>query len=101
MSKHTPGPWEIIEDDYGDEHWFGGFGGGQIQVNEWVNGGCLDNPKEWAKLQAEARLIAASPDLYAVLKELQESAQYWSEYDVPLGIVDRINQAIAKAEGNA
>ena len=51
--------------------------------------------------KADAQLIAASPDLYAVLKELQESAAYWSEYDVPLGIVDRINQAIAKAEGNA
>ena len=37
-------------------------------------------------------------EMLAVLKELQESAAYWSEYDVPLGIVDRINQAIAKAE---
>lgn len=101
MSKHTPGPWEITESDYGDEHWFGGSDFGQIEVNEWVNGGCKKYPLEWAKLQAEARLIAASPDLYAVLKELQESAAYWSEYDVPLGIVDRINQAIAKAEGNA
>lgn len=36
--------------------------------------------------------------LLAVLKELQESASYWSEYDVPLGIVDRINAAITKAE---
>lgn len=38
-------------------------------------------------------------EMLAVLKELQESAAYWSEYDVPIGIVDRINQAIAKAEG--
>ncbi len=37
-------------------------------------------------------------ELLAVLKELQESAAYWSEYDVPLGIVDRINAAIANAE---
>lgn len=36
--------------------------------------------------------------LLAVAKELQESAAYWSEYDVPLGIVDRLNAAIAKAE---
>ena len=34
--------------------------------------------------------------LLAVAKELQESAAYWSEYDVPLGIVDRLNAAIAK-----
>ena len=50
--------------------------------------------------EANARLIAAAPELLAVLKELQESAVYWSEYDVPLGIVDRINAAIAKAEGS-
>jgi len=37
-------------------------------------------------------------ELLSVLKELQESASYWSEYDVPLGIVDRINNAIKNAE---
>jgi hypothetical protein len=47
----------------------------------------------------DATLIAAAPDMLAVLKELEESACYWSEYDVPLGIVDRIKAAIAKAEG--
>ena len=29
----------------------------------------------------------------AVLTELEASAAYWSEYDVPLGIVDRIKEA--------
>ncbi len=41
---------------------------------------------------------AERDELLAVLKELQESAAYWSEYEVPIGIVDRINAAIAKAE---
>jgi hypothetical protein len=39
-------------------------------------------------------------DMLAVLLELAESASYWSEYDVPLGIVDRINAAIANATGS-
>jgi hypothetical protein len=39
-------------------------------------------------------------DMVAVLRELAESASYWSEYDVPLGIVDRINAAIANATGS-
>lgn len=43
-------------------------------------------------------LKAERDALLAVTKELQESAAYWSEYDVPLGIVDRLNAAIAKAE---
>ena len=46
-------------------------------------------------------LIASAPDLLAVVKELEESSSYWSEYDVPLGIVDRIRAAIAKATGEA
>lgn len=33
--------------------------------------------------------------LLAVCDELAESAAYWSEYDVPLGIVDRLHNAIA------
>lgn len=49
--------------------------------------------------KANARLIAAAPDLYAVLERLEESAAYWSEYDVPLGIVDDIKAALAKARG--
>lgn len=48
---------------------------------------------------SNGELIAAAHDLLAVVKELEESSSYWSEYDVPLGIVDRIRSAIAKAEG--
>lgn len=33
--------------------------------------------------------------LVDVLHELQESAAYWSDYDVPLGIADRIDAALA------
>ena len=32
--------------------------------------------------------------LYDVLEELEESSSYWSEYFVPIGIVDRISDAI-------
>ena len=39
-----------------------------------------------------------APQMYSALKELQESASYWSEYDVPLGIVDRINDVLKKIE---
>ena len=41
-----------------------------------------------------------APQMYSVLKELQESASYWSEYDVPLGIVDRINDVLKKVEND-
>ena len=41
--------------------------------------------------------MAAAPTLLEVLQELEESSDYWSEYDVPLGIVERIKDAIALA----
>lgn len=92
MSKHTPGPW-IVYDDSNDGKTnrmeIAAIGKTVARIYNSVPEEDLPN----------ARLIAASPDLLAVLKELQESAAYWSEYDVPIGIVDRINQAIAKAEG--
>ena len=50
--------------------------------------------------KANAQLLCASPDMFNVLLELQESASYWSEYDVPVGIVERINSAIDKAVGS-
>ena len=50
------------------------------------------------KKKIENNLCRFSPQMYSVLKELQESASYWSEYDVPLGIVDRINDVLGKVE---
>jgi hypothetical protein len=49
--------------------------------------------------RADALLIAASPDLLTICQELADSADYWSEYDVPIGIVDRLRAAIATATG--
>ena len=44
------------------------------------------------------RMEKFAPQMYSVLKELQESASYWSEYDVPIGIVDRINDVLKRVE---
>ena len=46
----------------------------------------------------DANLIAASPDLYAVCKEIREAFSYFSEWDLPIGFEDRLNQALAKAK---
>ena len=51
---------EIQESDYGDEHWFGGDGCGQIEVGGWVGGGCKKNQGEWQQLKADAKFIAAA-----------------------------------------
>jgi len=58
--------------------------------------GVADMPKAemWA-------LIQSAYQLREVLEELEESSDYWSEYFVPLGIVDRIKAALAASRGEA
>ena len=93
MSGHTPGPWKLqlgkgLQFDY------------IINTKKDQPVACFAHYKQFTKKEtkANARLISAAPDLLAVVKELEESASYWSEYDVPLGIVDRLRAAIARAE---
>lgn len=95
MEEHTPGPWQTdleisskagrvaIEPDIAVVY---------VQPNRY------DESASKQRL-ANARLIAAAPDLLAVCIELSSAADYWSEYDVPLGIVERLRAAIAKATG--
>ena len=86
MSAHTPGPWISTPDPcWHDEAMIG------------IEGSKPDHVACCAL--KDAALISAAPDMYAVLRELAECSQYWSEYDVPLGIHDRIAAALAKAGG--
>ena len=43
-------------------------------------------------------LLKQRDELLSICAELQESAEYWSEYDVPLGIVERLTAAIASVK---
>jgi hypothetical protein len=88
--KHTPAPWRVNDQT----------------ASGWMNNSIyICTPKgnevrlynDFGNAEANAKLIAAAPDLLAVLMELEESSDYWGEYDVPLGIVERIKSAIAKA----
>jgi len=90
MSKHTLGPWEIAP-----PHQTTGWGL-CIRSSSRILARMVGRDQDQKK--ADARLMVAAPDLLSVCKELADSAAYWSEYDVPLGIVDRLNAAIAKAE---
>lgn len=93
MSKHAPGPWSVKReaDKGGWRNVCIASKDGLVVANMVMQ---LDDSDSF-----NASLISASPDMISVLEELEESASYWSEYDVPLGIVDRIRAAIAKARG--
>ena len=98
-SKFTPGPWRVSEEvAYGYDIYANADERGKCKwIGQAHSAELLDSSENEAITNAS--LIAAAPDMYAVLKDLEESADYWSEYDVPIGIVDRIKAALAKAEG--
>jgi hypothetical protein len=96
MSTHTPGPWQAIRTNPHD-----GYDGFEIraQPGPVLRGftrtvadvyGLGSNEEH----QANARLIAAAPDLLAMLKV----AQLWLDVDGRFDM-QGINAAIAKAEG--
>lgn len=88
--KATPGPWELHES--------GAIVGPKIDDKPiWLRPAIARF--ETGVKRADAALMAAAPNLYAVLSELEESCEYWSEYDVPLGIVERIKAALKRARG--
>ena len=86
--SHTPGPWQVKSDD--------------ISVVGRRNVGAFDVVAHVAPRQnthANARLIAAAPDLLAALKSLME---YMSPDDYAWASrVQDAYTAIAKAEGRA
>lgn len=65
--KHTPGKWEVQEMSSGETHIVADHGLQKVAVMTWT--GELDTALEDA---ANARLIAASPQLLEALKELKQ-----------------------------
>lgn len=89
---HTPGPWTIEE--YGDElptlviH----RGETENRICFMATPGSHGDP---AMIEADARLIAAAPDMLAALKAMHEAP-----YDQPIGAwFHAIRAAIWKTEG--
>jgi hypothetical protein len=88
MSAHTPGPWELIQ-----EGWDGQFIYG---FDSRVHGGSkrfiAEVSLDFDGAEDNARLIAAAPDLLAVLKKIRD-------YHVNHHVIFEIDSAIKKATG--
>jgi len=106
MNTHTPGPWEIklSRDDEGTLCHIGTpdkiarCGQHVCQINGW--GFDYDADKEQ---QANARLIAAAPDLLAACKRISEAFKNapHETQNAYQGIWTDIDNAIAKVESTA
>ena len=96
-AKHTPGPWTTQND-----------GRDIINIQHSNNDpGAISMTlakviarMTWrSQAEANARLIAAAPDLLEALKACDEAMSYMSEYDIPITLPDMVKAAIAKAIG--
>jgi len=95
-ASHTPGPWEI-EDEYVQQA--GKPDVGLCSVLNMDVGG----DKGWYRgptTEANARLMAAAPDLLAVAKRMLDFALDGGDFAYPLGSLYELEQAVAKAEGS-
>jgi hypothetical protein len=98
----TPGPWPIEYSDYGDELWFGGSGCGLYRIGERIAylGGDGDDPEKKAVMDANAHLIAASPELYEALEAVRNSPVGGSgQLIIANSLWDQMDAALAKARG--
>ena len=89
MSAHTPGPWQIDAD--APIHPTGFYAGGYHSISstdgEFQVTGFIGD--------ANARLIAAAPDLAEALRQCVQYIELDSEYLQPM--IDRARAALAKA----
>lgn len=94
-AQHTPAPWVNhgrISQQVGVPH-------SAVAAKTLIARVYSEAYGDHAEEKANADLIAAAPELLAICQELRESAEYWSEYMVPIGIVERLTAAIDKATG--
>lgn len=101
MSAHTPGPWKIRS--YKTE-----TGGLWIDCDNWtgpkrrgqptaLGGTVAEALASGGDVEANARLIAAAPDLLAALLDLE--ATYRGESETAKYILSIVRPAIARARG--
>ncbi len=108
MSEYTPGNWigkvngRWFRDDgwsapYSDEGCSSAIAIGD-RLGDVIAYACLTTDRSDAELEANARLIAAAPELLEALEE----AVFWDSHDegdVPAVWLDKAKAAIAKARG--
>jgi hypothetical protein len=103
--NHTPGPWRVEFRQLPRERDFVILAGDDELAILYTNNG-LDEPK-WYPVEANARLIAAAPDLLAALQValgiVLDARRMYHKYGAPCGYMAApirvIEAAIAKVEG--
>jgi hypothetical protein len=102
MSKHTPGPWEIEEHYHFGYRWISGPEHSQLAQVVW----CMEDEDRSPECEANARLIAAAPELLDVLELALRAHGTMLLSDPPQdpwvswAVEQKARAAIAKAKGS-
>lgn len=89
-SKHTPGPWDYSFESI-DPEW------AVVKIN---GGLVVANVNSHARQEANARLIAAAPEMYEALVALKRDLETrYGVLDLSLSVIEAMERALAKAEG--
>lgn len=96
MSKHTPGPWAAlkVEQAVHEQDYY--IASERGVVGYWKGGKSWHDDDKWVLTEADARLIAAAPELLEALQQAVTSMQD-SGYPNNSVVVRAARQAIAKA----
>ena len=101
MSKHTPGPWSVGKVSHKKQRVdIDSLHADQTVGHQTWRGlarayGCEDMPAEGtAAMLANARLIAAAPELLEALEELCECSQWVDEATVPKAGIEAAPQQV-------
>lgn len=92
---HTAGPWSVAE--YGDGDSLVIHAGEDWRVCFMATPG--SSPRAMETIEANARLIAAAPDLLEALKEIERICGGASNFTGESVIAAKARAALAKAEG--
>lgn len=108
---HTPGPWQFYQPSEFPKDWRIAQAGGVIRDGN-PRGGYVcrltssheNGPGSQPPLEADARLMAAAPDLLDACREMDNELMYLAQRGLArqkpdLFIIDRMRKAIAKATG--
>lgn len=123
VAAHTPGPWEVrfVEDDWESKLVILMADARSTYPGYYTNAEVVDydhgvetDSEGFAQVKANARLIAAAPDLLDALRDLKEvvgdvlipalqkhRGEVWLADEIRFAAVtERVDAAIAKAEGH-
>jgi hypothetical protein len=97
MAEHTPGPWSYEESKTDGGNLFLAISSANAELRDSRDVAYLTLRQ--AEIRANARLIAAAPDMLAALQSVIHDLSYDEGRDLAASTIEQVRAAIRKATG--